>query len=524
MPPLTYVQSAAPKIMEGDAEFFRRLFTSMRPVAIGIQFTLCSLCALIVLWTKDEAEKRFVFFVSLIASCSFEMLRQAGPNFLLSSAMRRVDVPYYCVQFPTVLIIVARVFMLLSLSHDDLAQWFDGWQTLTLPYARIMWAFGGCTFSLCPGTWRYQLFQLVFNLVGGLLCALIILVRLKTLYGAMLLATSIWCLPLSFVATRVLIANAVLPIWRELKSREHELNSVRSGQEPPGSKGTPAHTMTCPDCTAHTRSVRTPVDMLTQHANEKSQTNAHTMPMQSSPCQSHRPDQSPLSEQPEQPLPPERPPLPEQPPIPEEAAPMEQPPAPKQPLPEQPPLPQQPPPLPNHPPLPQQPPPPGQPATSEQPLTMHPQMMHPQIMPQQMVQPLMVYAQEAPAPFASWAAPYVQPWEYEQYVSEQQYPAWCGSASAPSCYPQGGAYPATSTGCYMPPPVHHQSMESEANDAPPGTMSRTLRRRRQRQILKQAYMSGKVLDKSGVDVKGPAAEDDGVGEERDTAADPALEK
>ena len=76
----------------------------------------------------------------------------------------------------------------------------------------------------------------------------------------------------------------------------------------------------------------------------------------------------------------------------------------------------------------------------------------------------------------------------------------------------------------MPPPVHHQSMEGEANDAPPGTMSRTLRRRRQRQILKQAYMSGKVLDKSGVDVKGPAAEDDGVGEERDTAADPALEK
>ena len=34
--------------------------------------------------------------------------------------MRRVDVPYYCVQFPTVLIIVARVIMLLSLATTTL--------------------------------------------------------------------------------------------------------------------------------------------------------------------------------------------------------------------------------------------------------------------------------------------------------------------------------------------------------------------------------------------------------------------
>ena len=53
-------------------------------------------------------------------------------------------------------------------------------------------------------------------------------------------------------------------------------------------------------------------------------------------------------------------------------------------------------------------------------------------------------------------------------------------------------------------------MESEANDAPPGTEPYAGAAPAAANFEAGVHV-GKVLDKSGVDVKGPAAEDDGVG-------------
>ena len=165
-----------------------------------------------------------MYFTLLIIPVASFLVATPTPLSVIRSRVDGNHAPIF--SLPIILAVVVRLAITLMCSIEDLHEWWANWQMTMLP-RMAMWVVGGLASGTFPHTRRAAIFLFFWPLVGGALISIAMFVRMGDLRVLTTFAP-IWSLafPASFVGSRALAANIVLPMWLKSQQLERQLSST----------------------------------------------------------------------------------------------------------------------------------------------------------------------------------------------------------------------------------------------------------------------------------------------------------